>query len=318
MSDLLLSLRAAGEPTRLRILAVLAQGALTVTELTHVLRQSQPRISRHLKLLADTGLVDRFPEASWIFYRLNRQGMQGDLVRLILDHITQDERNIEGDLARLDLVRAERRKRADAYFSANASQWDRVSALYIPETEIEAQMATFLPAKIDRLVDLGTGLGRVLEIFGPQAKEAIGFDLNPDMLTIARTRFEALNLAHCDVRQSDITNLPLESDSADVCVLHQVLHFLDDPEMAIVEAARVLKPKGRLLIADFAPHGVEALRDEHAHRRLGFADDEVSQWITHCGLNVSHLTHLPAHLPDQAASEQSLVVTLWVADKHGL
>lgn len=311
MSNLLLSLRAAGEPTRLRILTVLAQGALTVTELTYVLRQSQPRISRHLKLLADTGLVDRFPEASWIFYRLNRHGMQGDVVNLILAHVSRDDRTVEGDLARLDLVRAERRKRADDYFSANASNWESVRALYIPEAEIEARMAEFLPAKIERLVDLGTGIGRMLEIFGPQAQEAVGFDLNPDMLTVARTRFEALNLRHCDVRQSDIASLPLISDYADLCILHQVLHFLDDPEMALVEAARILRPGGRLLIADFAPHDLEVLRNEHAHRRLGFADVEVTHWLQQAGLQIKTVSHLlPASTPSQ-----SLQVTLWVADK---
>ncbi len=311
MTNLLPSLRAAGEPTRLRILAILAHGALTVTELTHVLRQSQPRISRHLKLLADTGLVERFPEASWIFYRLNRSGMQGDLVNLILSHISSDEHSVEGDLSRLDLVRSERRKRADHYFSANAAHWDQVQALYIPETEVEAHMSTFLPSRVDRLVDLGTGIGRMLEVFGPTAREAIGFDLNPEMLTLARTKLARDGLTHCDVRQSDITNLPLDSECADLCILHQVLHFLDDPEMAIGEAARVLRVSGRLLIADFAPHELENLRHEHAHRRLGFSEGEVSDWLKRSGLTLTEVAHLSAsgeHLP-------SLTVTLWVADK---
>ena len=309
MEKLLSALRASGEPTRLRILAILALGELTVSELTQVLLQSQPRISRHLKLLADAGLIVRYPEGSWVFYRLDESAQLGDLLAEIIASLPQGDHELQRDRERLAEVRAERAARAQAYFAANAAQWDRLRANHIPETTVEERMGELIGSRnIDLLVDLGTGTGRMLEIFGTRATRAVGFDISPDMLTIARAKLDELEAENCQVRQGDCANVPLEDNVADIVILHQVLHFLDDPQRAVNEAARITRPGGCVLIADFGPHDMEDLRHEHAHRRLGFADEEMSHILTAAGLTQAAGDTL-------AAKNTPLTVAMWQAEK---
>ena len=309
MEKLLSALRAAGEPTRLRILAILALGELTVSELTQVLLQSQPRISRHLKLLADAGLVLRYPEGSWVFYRLHENAALSELLGEIIASLPEGDHDLQRDRERLAEVRAERAKRAQDYFAANAAQWDNLRAHHIPETAIEERMAELLGGEaIDLLVDLGTGTGRMLEIFGPRAGRAVGFDISPDMLTIARAKIDETGAENCQVRQGDCANVPLEDGTADIVILHQVLHFLDDPQRALNEAARITKPGGAVLIADFGPHEMESLRDEHAHRRLGFAEEEMHAMLVAAGL-------APKTTDTLNAKGTPLTVAMWQANK---
>ena len=309
MENLLSVLRAAGEPTRLRILAILALGELTVSELTQVLLQSQPRISRHLKLLADAGLIVRYPEGSWVFYRLDESAQLGELLAEIIASLPQGDHELQRDRERLAEVRAERAARAQAYFAANAAQWDSLRANHIPETAIEERMGELIGGRdIDLLVDLGTGTGRMLEIFGTRATRAVGFDISPDMLTIARAKLDELAAENCQVRQGDCANVPLEDNVADIVILHQVLHFLDDPQRAVNEAARITRPGGCVLIADFGPHEMEDLRNEHAHRRLGFADDEMNHMLRAAGLFAAAGDTL-------TAQNTPLTVAMWQAEK---
>jgi ubiquinone/menaquinone biosynthesis C-methylase UbiE/DNA-binding transcriptional ArsR family regulator len=309
MENLLSVLRAAGEPTRLRILAILALGELTVSELTQVLLQSQPRISRHLKLLADAGLIVRYPEGSWVFYRLDESAQLGVLLAEIIASLPQGDHELQRDRERLAEVRAERAARAQAYFAANAAQWDSLRANHIPETAIEERMGELIGGRdIDLLVDLGTGTGRMLEIFGTRATRAVGFDISPDMLTIARAKLDELAAENCQVRQGDCANVPLEDNVADIVILHQVLHFLDDPQRAVNEAARITRPGGCVLIADFGPHEMEDLRNEHAHRRLGFTDDEMNHMLRAAGLFAAAGDTL-------TAQNTPLTVAMWQAEK---
>ena len=310
MDDLLALLRAAGEPTRLRILSILSTGEMTVSEMTQALLQSQPRISRHLKLLADAGLVVRFPEGSWVFYRLNETNENYALVDQLIALLPPDDQTLLRDRERLDRVRAERATRAQEYFAANAADWDDLRARHIREDLVEAEMTILLSdTKCDLLVDLGTGTGRMLEIFSSHASRAVGFDINANMLTIARARLNNPDRLHCQVRQGDCADVPLEDGAAGVVIVHQVLHFLDDPARAVGEAARVLAPSGRVIIADFLPHEVEALRDEHAHRRLGFSDDEVIEWLNEADIVNVEARHL------QPRRDGDLVVGIWTGVK---
>lgn len=310
MDTLLTALRAAGEPTRLRILAILAEGELTVSELTQVLLQSQPRISRHLKLLADAGLVQRYPEGSWVFYRLHEGGPVGPLLIEIIRNLPRDDHDIQRDSQRLAGVRETRAARAQAYFADNAANWDSLRAQHIPETEVEAEIAGLIPEdKIDLLVDLGTGTGRMLEIFGSRAERAVGFDVSPDMLALARAKLDEIRLPNCQVRQGDCNNVPLEDASADIVILHQVLHFLDDPQRAISEAARLLTPGGKVLVADFGPHELEELRETQAHRRLGFSDDDMKMMMQQAGL-------IPQPAIQLSSDTHQLTVALWQAEKQ--
>jgi ubiquinone/menaquinone biosynthesis C-methylase UbiE/DNA-binding transcriptional ArsR family regulator len=302
------ALKAAGEETRLRILALLAEAELTVSDLTEILRQSQPRISRHLKLLAEAGLVDRFREGSWAFFRLAERGGSADVARALLLRLDHADPTIARDRERLAAVRSVRAAAAQAYFRRHAAEWDRIRKLHVADTAVEAAIQAALAERPYRsLLDLGTGTGRMLELFGAEIERGLGLDLSLDMLALARARLDRAGLKHCSVRQGDIYDLALPKDSFDVVIIHQVLHFLDDGARAIREAARVLRPSGRLLIVDFAPHDLEFLREEHAHRRLGFAAETVTQWMDAAGLDVVAHKSLPPE------PQGKIGVSLWLA-----
>jgi ubiquinone/menaquinone biosynthesis C-methylase UbiE/DNA-binding transcriptional ArsR family regulator len=304
------ALKAAGEETRLRVLALLAEAELTVSDLTDILRQSQPRISRHLKLLAEAGLVERFREGTWAFFRLSEQGGGAAVARALLDRLDPADQTIARDRARLTSVRQTRAAAAQAYFRAHAAEWDRIRKLHVTDAAVEDAIRAALADKPFRsLLDLGTGTGRMLELFGGVIERGLGLDLSLDMLLLARDRLERASLKNCSVRQGDLYDLPLANDSFDVVILHQVLHFLDDGARAIHEAARVLRPGGRLLVVDFAPHEQEFLREQFAHRRLGFASETMTQWMAASGLEpVLHKSLKP-----EPGSDGKIAVSLWLA-----
>jgi len=303
------ALKAAGEDTRLRVLVLLAEAELTVSDLTQILRQSQPRISRHLKLLVEAGLIERFREGAWAFFRLAERGPSAELARALVARLDASDPIALRDRERLSAVRHARAAAAQDYFRAHAAQWDRIRKLHVADEAVESAIRDALAERPFRsLLDLGTGTGRILEMFGPLLERGLGIDLSLDMLSLARARIERAGFRHCSVRQGDIYDLALPADSFDVVVIHQVLHFLDDGARAIREAARVLVPGGRLLVVDFAPHDLEFLREEHAHRRLGFASETVTQWMGAAGLDVA----LHRSLPPEPGSEGKIAVSLWL------
>jgi SAM-dependent methyltransferase len=310
METLLQVLRAAGETTRLRLLAILSESELSVSEITHVLRQSQPRVSRHLKLLSDAGLITRFREGSWVFYRLETRGPFGQLAHTLMDFLPPDDPVVMRDRERLADVRAERSELAAEYFKRNAAEWGQVRALYVSEKDVEAAVTAMVgDEKVSVLVDLGTGTAQMLELLAGVADTAIGYDTNHDMLNIARANLEQKGLSHCHVRYGDILSMPEPAGSADIVIIHQVLHYLDDPRSAVHEAARLLKPGGRLLIVDFAPHEIEVLRERHAHRRLGFPRSEMADFVSAAGLEMAAVRDLAPGEDDAA----QLTVSIWLA-----
>jgi len=306
-------LKAVAEPTRLRLLALLARGELNVKDLTRILNQSQPRISRHLRLLAEAGLVERAPEGSWVYFRLAEAGPARDLAFEMLQLLDPADPVLERDARRAGGIQAERQEAAQAYFQVHAADWDRIRSLHVAEAEVEAAVsATLGPGPFDFLVDLGTGTGRILELFGPRFRRGLGLDLNPAMLGYARAKLARAGLTHAQVRQANIYDLPLADQSADAVVMHLVLHFMSDPQRAIREAARVLAPGGRLLIVDFAPHELEFLREEFAHERLGFAGPLVEQWLADAGLRLIERRDLE---PAGKSADAKLTVSIWVAGR---
>jgi len=310
LARLLGGLKGAAEETRLRILALLTHGDLTVKDLTTILGQSQPRISRHLKLMTEAGLINRYPEGAWVYYRLVETGGVVRLVRTLNELIDLSDATIMRDRERLARVKAEHAEHAASYFAANAQNWDQIRRLHVPEERVEAEMLRLVGDRPFRsMLDLGTGTGRALELFGSLYDTGIGIDASHSMLAVARAKLDAAGLAHAQVRQGDIFNLPLPPGGSDLVVLHQVLHYLDDPALAVREAARMLAPGGRMLIVDFAPHHLEFLRTEHAHRRLGLDRRLVADWLETAGLEVGRIEDLRA---GEEAGE-TLTVTLWLA-----
>ena len=312
MEKLLAGLKAVAEHTRLRLLTILIRNELTVSEITYILDQSQPRVSRHLKLMCDAGILDRVQEGAWVFYRVTDKKPGRDLCNALIELIPDDDLVVQRDLGRLAKIRAEHTQQAESYFYENAKQWDKLRSLYVSEKKVEqAMLSALADVQVSELLDLGTGTGRMLEVFGGVIEKGMGIDNNRDMLAIARAKLEENQLTHCQVRQGDIHNVSLPSDSVDLITVHHVLHFLNDPQMVIAESSRLLKPGGHLLVVDFAPHNIELLREEHAHRRLGFSDQDITHWCENSGLFVNSIRHLEA----ASKTNARLTVTLWVATK---
>jgi ArsR family transcriptional regulator len=306
MSDALSIFRALADPTRLRIVALLRAMELSVGELAQVLGQSQPRVSRHVKILADAGLTTRRREGSWVFLTLASPARVTPVFAAI--DAWGEGAAAPGDLARLEAVRAERTAAAERWFSAHAGEWDAIRSLHVAEAEVEGAIASVLGARaVGRLVDVGTGTGRMLELLAPVADSAIGIDRSSEMLRFARaklSRGEAT--ARAELRQGDMYALPLPDRSADVVVLHQVLHYAQQPAAAVAEAARLLGPGGRLLVADFAAHDREELRTADAHVRLGFSDDQMRDWLGAAGLDLAET---------RALEGGALTVKLWLGER---
>ena len=310
LTMLLTALEAAGEATRLRILALLGEAELTVSEIVTILGQSQPRVSRHLKLLVEAGLAVRHREGAWAFFLLPDRGAAGQLLRDILNRADPADPTLAADRTRLGEVRRARAEQAAQYFARHADGWDEIRALHVPEAQVEAAIAEIVgQSPMQSVLDLGTGTGRMLELVAPFAQRAVGVDQSPAMLNLARARLQHAGLRNVQLRQGDLYALPIDRNAYDLVILHQVLHFLDDPARALREAVGALRPGGRLLVADFAPHGEESLREHHAHRRLGFAREEIETALSDAGLEI--ITH--RDLSPTARDGGKLIVSLWLA-----
>ncbi len=309
--DAVARLRAIAEPTRLRIVALLLSAELNVKDLTQVLGQSQPRISRHLKLLAEAGVIERFREGAWVNLRLSEAAVADGVVAKVVSTLDPDDLVISRDRERAAAVLEDRARAAERYFAEHAGRWDEIRALHVDEGQVEAAMRKALGSgPFEQFLDLGTGTGRVLELFSDRYERGIGLDSNQAMLAYARSRIEAAGLAHAQVRQGDIYNLALRDQSCDAIAVHQVLHFLSEPSAALTEVARVLAEDGQLLIVDYAPHEQTAFRERFAHRALGISDAELTKWLRSAGLEVTD--HQVLEAPGRGGSD-ALDVSLWVA-----
>lgn len=303
------TLRAVAEPTRLRLVALLGQEELTVTEISRVIGQSQPRTSRHLRLLVDAGILERAPEGAYVYYRLAEDRPEAGLAHAVASLTPATDTTVAADLEALARVRQTRLQAAIAYRDAHADELASLQDLYVGEAAVEAALLDMLTSEepIGRLLDIGTGSGRILELLAPHSEQSVGLDVDHEMLALARASLGEAQLARVTVRHGDLHRPPFEAGSFDVAVMHHVLHLLDSPDGAIADAARLLRPGGRLLVADFAPHELEELRSSHGHRRLGIADAELHAWAAQAGLTAEEERVLPP-----AGGTGALTVRLWL------
>jgi ArsR family transcriptional regulator len=296
-------LQALADPTRLRILALLRRMELSVGELAILLDQSQPRVSRHVRILADAGVIDRRREGSWVFLTIAGHDRNEPIFALVDGWAdTASDQVFQSDASKLDRIRADRAEAATRYFTSHAEVWDSIRSLHVAESEVEGAIARALVDQpLGRLVDIGTGTGRMIELFGREALQATGIDRSSEMLRLARVKLEAAGISS-SLRQGDMYALPLDDGAADTVIIHQVLHYAHSPAAAIEEAARVLAADGRLLVVDFAAHEREELRSTDAHIRLGFDDETMAGWFKAAGIAVDHVEHLKGG---------ELTVTVW-------
>jgi len=285
VDEFLLQLRAAAEPTRLRLLALCARGAFCVSDLCEALGQSQPRLSRHLKLLVEAGLLQRIPEGANAYFLVPAEAA---LVHQLLDRLPADDPQLTADRRQAVRLAAERARTASENFRREGADWDEMRALGLPAAAIEAALQDLLPDRIGRLLDIGTGTGRLLEVLAPRAESATGIDASREMLALARARLTERGLGgHCAVRQGDLYRLPFADAAFDVVTLQMVLHYAEGPAAALAEAARVLKPDGVMAIADLGPHARPELAAQYAHRWPGFVEPQLAGWLAEAGCAVA-------------------------------
>jgi ArsR family transcriptional regulator len=288
VSELLRGLKAAAEPTRLRILSLCAHAELTVSDLVEILGQSQPRVSRHLRLLVEAGLLQRNQEGAWAWYRLPSSGTGSELVHTLVDLIPQDDRRHAADLQRLQSISQGWARRVEEFFQRHAEDWEEIRSLHADQESVDKAVIAALGAgRLDNLLDIGTGAGHMLLLLGDRAERGVGIDRSTEMLAVARHNLFQAELRHCEVRQADMTALPFDTGSFDAATLSMVLHFAEDPGAVIAEAARVLRPGGKAVVVDFAEHEMTSLREEQAHRWLGFDNNTVEKWARGAGLETS-------------------------------
>jgi ArsR family transcriptional regulator len=293
METLLQGLRAVSEPTRLRILVLCAHAELSVTELVQVLGQSQPRVSRHLKLMVDAGLLDRHQEGSRAFYRLAEDSEVSDLARILVDLTPDDDDVIAVDLERLEEIKVQRAQVAEEYFRRNAKNWDDLRGEHIDDDDVDARLKRrSLSAPVRDLLDIGTGTGRVLRLVGDEVRSAVGVDNSREMLAIARSYLDQDTLRNCQVRHGDMYRLPFPAHRFDAVTANMLMHYADNPGEMVREAARVLRPGGRLVVVDFATHDLTDLRERHAHRWLGFSDSDVERLFKKAGLELQNVERI--------------------------
>ena len=293
MEKHVLALKTLGHTERLRILALLSHGELTVSELVQILKLSQPRVTQYIISLETAGIIERLKEGSWVFSRI-RRGNEAitAIVATTLATLPQSDAIMRADIRRLEDVRAERSKAAEAFFANVANDRSQLGDEYLPQADIEAKMRDLLgEGPFNYMVDLGTGTGRMLEVFSDRIKRGSGIDNNSQMLKVARSKLASRE--HIAVRQGDLLAAPLDNGVADLVSLHQVLHYLEDPEEAISEAARLLSETGQLLIVDYEDHNQDEFRTDYAHRRLGFKDDDIRKWLSSAGLFLTHVETIP-------------------------
>ena len=280
MDRILTQLRACAEPSRLRLLALCAKGSFCASELTEIMGQSQPRLSRHLRLLVEAGVLECSREGAHAWFSL----APGEVAEAVLRLLPRRDPAAEADARAASRIVAERSRSASAEFREQGAGWDEMRALGLPVAKVDSALMLLLGADrgLGDVLDLGTGTGRLLEVLAPHARQCLGIDASPAMLALARGRLAGGKLRHCKVRRADAYRLPLASRSQDVVLAQMLLHHAEDPPAMLAEAARVLRPEGLLVVVD-----LDAAMPDASLGRLrwpGFSNADMRQMMRAAGL----------------------------------
>lgn len=307
--------RALADPTRLRIMRLLGTMELAIGELAQALGQSQPRVSRHVGILCDAGLAERRREGSWVFLRAassqdGGSSLSRDLA-VLLERAESEDRSFaeqcEEDRRKLSAIHSARQKTAEDYFSRHATEWDELRSLHSPDELVEGALIKMLgQGSLGRVLDIGTGTGRMAELFAQEAEHVVALDKSLEMLKVARAKLQDLPTEKVELVQGDFSDLPFSAASFETIVLHQVLHFAQEPERALTEAARVARPGAQIAIVDFAAHGREELREKQAHVRLGFSDEQIEELLRQSGFVLRQT---------EALDGTELIVKIWLGER---
>lgn len=284
------TLKALADPVRLRLVAILAHGELTVQELTDILHMGQSRISRHLKILCDAGVLTAKRQGTWGYYRLASGNTFFTGMRPLLEEQLSDLPGRQDDLEGLTRILDERRRRTRAFFDAHARQWDVLAREVLPTAPYRDALLSAVPSG-GCLVEVGVGTGKLLMELRQRATMVIGIDNSAPMLAEAGRQMMLDGLPDVDLRLGDMAHLPIHDSGADTAVLNMVLHHAPQPLTVLAEAHRVLRPAGTLIIADLCRHEAEWARERLADQWLGFEMDELSAWLRQAGFYPE-----PAHM----------------------
>ncbi len=291
------TLKALADPCRLRLTAVLLSGEFTVQELTRIMDMGQSRISRHLKILTEAGVLTVKRQGTWSYYRAGEECRFFSAIRPAFERELEMLTERSRDMAAVAEVLEERRRRSQEFFDRHARQWDDLARTLLPVPEYHKRLIKQVPEGVT-LLEIGIGTGALLIELAARAANVIGVDHSPAMLEEARRRLANDGVSSVELRLGEMSHLPLSDGSVGCVVANMVLHHAADPAAVLAEIRRVLVPGGVLLLADLARHEREAAREQLADQWLGFEENELTDWLKLAGFAVV-TTELVAADPGQ-------------------
>ena len=271
--------KALADPCRLRLAAVLLRGEFTVQELTRIMGMGQSRISRHLRILTEAGVLSVKRQGTWSYYRAGEENAFFGAIRPVFERELEQLPGHHDDLTALAAVLEERRRKSLEFFDRHARQWDTLARTLLPIPDYLERLLALVPA-VATLLEIGVGTGALLPDLAARASE----DHSPAMLDEARRRLAAAGQQGIELRLGEMTHLPLMDRGAGCVVANMVLHHAADPLGVLREMVRVLEPGGSVILADLARHEREWAREQLADQWLGFEEGELRAWLGNAGL----------------------------------
>ena len=291
--------KALADPCRARLTAVLLSGEFTVQELTRIMGMGQSRVSRHLKILTEAGVLSVKRQGTWSYYRAGEESTFFSGIRPAFERELSSLPERCRDLAAVSKVLEERRRRSQEFFDCHARQWDDLARTLLPVPEYRQRLLQLVPEGAS-VLEIGIGTGGLLTELTSRASRVIGVDHSPAMLEEARRRLNDRGIGGIELRLGEMSHLPLSDASVGCVVANMVLHHAADPPAVLAEIRRVLAPGGTLLLADLARHERESAREQLADQWLGFEDNELTEWLRRAGFTIINIDKVAADAGEEA------------------